>query len=73
MPELRNIKAKDAVKAFMRAGLEKRPGGKGDHINLKAKNGMLITIPNRGTVSIGLLKAAIKKAELTEEEFLNLL
>jgi predicted RNA binding protein YcfA (HicA-like mRNA interferase family) len=73
MPELRNIRARDAIKAFIRAGLEKRPGGKGDHINLKAKNGMLITITNRGTVSIGLLKAAIKKAELTEEEFLNLL
>jgi hypothetical protein len=29
----------------------------------------LLTIPVSGTVKIGLLKAAIKKAGLTEEEF----
>jgi hypothetical protein len=32
-------------------------------------NGQLLTIPVSGTVKIGLLKAAIKKAGLTEEEF----
>jgi predicted RNA binding protein YcfA (HicA-like mRNA interferase family) len=69
---LRGIKGKDAVKAFIRAGGRKRPG-KGDHINIKMPNGMIITIPGKGELKIGLLKAAINKAGLTEEEFSKLL
>jgi hypothetical protein len=33
------------------------------------QNGQLITIPVSGNVKVGLLKAAIKKAGLREEEF----
>ncbi|MCD6505489.1 hypothetical protein J7M22_02575 [Candidatus Poribacteria bacterium] len=36
-------------------------------------NGQLITIPVTGEIKVGLLKAAIRKAGLTEEEFINLL
>jgi hypothetical protein len=36
-------------------------------------NGQIITIPRVGELKVGLLKAAIKKAGLTEEEFLKLL
>jgi hypothetical protein len=36
-------------------------------------DGILITIPISGELRIGLLKAAIKKAGLTEEEFEKLL
>jgi len=70
--ELRGIKGKDAIKAFIRAGGIKRPG-KGDHINIKMPNGMIITIPGRGELKIGLLKAAINKAGLKEDEFVELL
>jgi len=70
--ELRGIKGKDAVKAFLRAGGKERPG-KGDHINIKMPNGMIITIPNKGELKIGLLKNAIHKAGLTEEQFLDFL
>lgn len=70
--ELRGIKGKDAIKAFIRAGGIKRPG-KGDHINIKMPNGMIITIPGRGELKIGLLKAAINKAGLNEDEFVELL
>ena len=49
-----------------------RPG-KGDHVNIKMPGGHLITIPISGEVKIGLLKAAIKKAGLSEEEFEKLL
>jgi predicted RNA binding protein YcfA (HicA-like mRNA interferase family) len=70
--ELRGIKGKDAVKAFIRAGGKKRPG-KGDHINIKMPNGMIITIPGKDELKIGLLKAAINKAGLTEEKFVELL
>jgi hypothetical protein len=36
-------------------------------------NGQIITIPVSKELKIGLLKAAIKKAGLTEEEFMRLL
>ena len=42
-------------------------------MNIKMPNGQLITIPVSGELKIGLLKAAIKKAGLNEEEFEKLL
>ena len=72
MSSLRSVKGKDAVKAFARAGGEIRQG-KGDHVNIRMPNGQLITIPVGGEIKIGLLKAALKKAGLTEEEFESLL
>ncbi|MCD6407973.1 type II toxin-antitoxin system HicA family toxin [bacterium] len=69
---LRGIKGRDAVKAFVRAGGKVRKG-KGDHINIKMPNGQLITIPVSKELKIGLLKNGIKRAGLTEEEFLKLL
>jgi len=36
-------------------------------------NGIIITIPNKGELKIGLLKNAIHKAGLTEEQLLELL
>ena len=69
---LRGIKGRDAIKAFLKAGGERRRG-KGDHVNIKMPNGQIITIPGVGEIKVGLLRAAIKKAGLTEEEFLQLL
>jgi len=69
---LRAIKGAEAVKVFVAAG-GIRKKGKGDHINIKMPNGQIITIPGSKELKIGLLKAAIKKAGLTEEEFLELL
>jgi predicted RNA binding protein YcfA (HicA-like mRNA interferase family) len=66
------IRGKDAIKAFVRAGgIEKH--GKGDHVNIKMPNGMIITIPGGKELKIGLLKSVIRKAGLTEEQFLDLL
>ena len=70
--KLRGIKGKDAVKAFLRAGGELRPG-KRDHINIKMPNGMIVTIPGSGELRIGLLQTAIKKSGISEERFLELL
>jgi predicted RNA binding protein YcfA (HicA-like mRNA interferase family) len=53
----------------LRAGGEER-GGKGGHVNIKMPNGQIITIPIHGELKIGLLKAAIRKAGLTDEEFM---
>ena len=72
MSQLRGIKGEEAVKASVKAGgIRKR--GKGNHVNVKMPNGQIITIPSTNEVKIGLLKAAIKKAGLSEEKFLKLL
>ena len=72
MGRLRGIKGKEAIKAFVKAGGIERKG-KGDHVNIKMPNGQIITIPSSKELKTGLLKAAIKKAGLTEEEFSMLL
>lgn len=68
MPSLRDVKGEQAVNAFLRAGGVRRKG-KGSHVNIKMPNGFLVTIPVKGKVKIGLLKAAIKRAGLSEGEF----
>ena len=40
-------------------------------ITIKIPNGMIVTIPGKGELKIGLLKSAIYKAGLTEELFLE--
>jgi predicted RNA binding protein YcfA (HicA-like mRNA interferase family) len=73
VPELRGIRPRDAIKAFERAGGVRR-GGKGDHINIKMPNGQLVTLVlETSPIGIGLLKAMIRKAGLTDEEFVQLL
>ena len=69
---MRGVSGKDAVKAFIKAGGNVRQG-KGDHVNIKMPNGQLITIPVSGDLKIGLLKSAIRKAGLDDENFLKLL
>jgi predicted RNA binding protein YcfA (HicA-like mRNA interferase family) len=66
--QLRGISGEKAIQAFVKAGGKKKKG-KGSHVNIKMPNGQLITIPFNGELKIGLLKAAIKKAGLSEEEF----
>lgn len=70
--KLRGVKGEEAIKVFIRAGGQIR-GGKGDHINIKMPNGKLITIPGNKELKTGLLLDAIKKADLTAEEFEKLL
>ncbi len=70
--QLRGIGGEEAVRALVKAGGVRR-AGKGDHGNIKMPNGQLVTIPLHRELKIGLLKAAIRKAGLTEEEFLDLL
>ena len=73
MPELRDIRPTDAVRAFERAGGERRQG-KGSHINVKMPNGYVVTIPaSKSPVKVGILLDMIKKAGLTTDEFVSLL
>jgi predicted RNA binding protein YcfA (HicA-like mRNA interferase family) len=69
---MRGVSGKNAVRAFVKAGGVVRQG-KGDHVNIKMPNGQLITIPVSGDLKIGLLKSAIRKAGLDDEDFLKLL
>ncbi len=68
MGQLRRINCKKAIKAFIKAGGTIRKG-KGDHINIKMQNGQIITLPCSSDLKVGLLRAAIKKAGLTVEDF----
>ena len=70
--QLRGVGGEEAVKAFVKAGGIRR-AGKGDHVNIKMTNGQLVTITLHRELKIGLLKAAIRKAGLTDEGFLDLL
>jgi len=67
----KGLKAEEAVRVFERAGGTRR-SGKGSHTNVKMPDGQLITIPGHGELKVGLLRAAIKKAGLSVEEFLEL-
>lgn len=73
MPELRGIRPRDAIAALERAGGTAR-SGKGDHVNIKMPNGQIVTFSGRrDPIKIGLLKAMIRKAGLTEDQFTRLL
>jgi predicted RNA binding protein YcfA (HicA-like mRNA interferase family) len=70
--ELRGIRGEDAIRAFVKAGGVRR-GGKGDHVNIKMPNGRILTVPGNRELKIGLLNDAIKKAGLTDQQFLEFL
>lgn len=73
MGELRDIRPRDAIRALERAGGVVR-AGKGDHVNIKMPNGMIVTLSSaREPIKIGLLKALLRKAGITEAEFLLLM
>ena len=73
MPELRNVRPRDAIAALVRAGGVARPG-KGDHVNVKMPNGIILTFSGvRDPIKVGLLKSLIRKAGLTEDGFVRLL
>lgn len=73
MPELRNVRPADAIAALERCGGVARQG-KGAHVNIKMPNGQLVTFSGtRDPIKIGLLKAMLKKAGVSEERFANML
>ncbi len=72
MPKLANISGRDAVKAFVRAGY-KHVHTSGDHAILQRASFPTLSIPLHKEVARFLLKSQVKRAKLTEEEFLKLL
>ena len=74
MPELRNIRPRQAIAALERARGIRRNSGRGDHVNIKMPNGQIVTFSGtREPIKIGLLKAMLRKVGLSEDEFVRLL
>ena len=73
MSRLANISGKDAVKAFAKAGWEV-VGQVGSHVVMtKQAQRANLSIPQHRELAAGTLRALIRAAELTVEEFLELL
>jgi len=63
----------DAIAAFLRAGWQ-RDRQRGSHVTLtKAGVPVVLTVPLHAELGPGLLRALIRKAGLTVEEFIGLL
>ncbi len=72
MPKLANISGKEAVKAFTKVGYI-HVHTSGDHAVLQKTGFPTLSIPLHREVARFLLKTQIKRAKLTEEEFIKLL
>ncbi len=73
MGRLANISGKDAVKAFEKAGW-RIAGQVGSHV-MMIKTGIRanLSVPQHKELSVGTLRALIRHAGLSVDEFLNLL
>ena len=71
MPELPRISGAEAIKAFGRAGFEKKRQ-RGSHVVLK-KEGfpMLLSVPLHKELDRGILRSLIRDAGLTIEDFVS--
>jgi predicted RNA binding protein YcfA (HicA-like mRNA interferase family) len=70
---IHNLKPERVIKAFERAGWENL-GREGKHFKLrKTGNPSILSVPIHGgkPIKAGLLRGLLKKAALTEEEFLE--
>lgn len=72
MPKLANISGKEAVKAFIKAGYI-HVHTSGDHAILQKAEFPTLSIPLHKEVARFLLKSQIKRAKLTEDQFIQLL
>jgi len=74
MPKLPIISGKDLVKAFAKLGYE-RDHQTGSHIILRHKDPphRRLTVPNHKEIAKGTLRAIIRQAGLTRDEFLKLI
>lgn len=73
MARLGNISGKEAVRAFQRAGW-RMIGQVGSHVVL-VKEGIRVnlSVPQHKELSVGTLRALIRNAGMTVDEFLELL
>ena len=72
MPRLPVLSGKDVIKALSRKGYV-FDHQTGSHITLMNVEGKKITVPNHKELGPGILRAIIRQAGLTAEEFISLL
>ena len=72
MPKLTNISGKKAVKAFLKFGYI-HVHTSGDHVILQKPGSPTLSIPLHKEVARFLLKSQVRRAKLTEDEFMRLL
>jgi predicted RNA binding protein YcfA (HicA-like mRNA interferase family) len=72
--ELPALNTRDVIRAFCRAGYVQLAGrGKGSHVALAAPDGSrILIIPGHGDVKRGTLRALIRQAGMTVEQFRGL-
>ena len=72
--ELPALNTRDVIRAFCRAGYVQLAGrGKGSHAALAAPDGShILIIPSHGDVKRGTLRALIRQAGMTVEQFRDL-
>ncbi len=74
MPPLPLLQARELIAALQKAGFE-TIRQRGSHVRLKHPDGRVVTIPVHSGQDIGrgLLRKILRDAELSRDEFLNLL
>jgi predicted RNA binding protein YcfA (HicA-like mRNA interferase family) len=71
MSRLPSCSGQDAVRAFQRLGYEV-DHQTGSHIILRHPQMRRLTVPNHRELAKGTLRALIREAGITKEEFINL-
>ncbi len=72
MPKLPVLKSRQVITALEKAGF-RQVRQRGSHVQLKRGN-LLVTVPNHsGDLNPQVLKSIIRQAQMTLEEFINLL
>lgn len=74
MPKLPTVTANEVIKALDKIGFQ-AVRQKGSHVRMKHEDNRVVTVPvHKGkTIGKGLLRKILKDAELTVEEFIELL
>lgn len=72
MSKLPIVSGKEVIKAFLKLGYYIR-GQEGSHIHMRHSIKKPLTIPNHRTIAKGTLRAIIREAELSVDEFIYLL
>lgn len=74
MSKLGAVKPNEVLSALDRAGFQ-RVRQRGSHVRLRHSDGQVVTVPEHGSHDLGrgLLRKILRDAELSVDEFLNLL
>jgi predicted RNA binding protein YcfA (HicA-like mRNA interferase family) len=72
MSKLRSLKSVEVLSALARAGFQ-RVRQRGSHVRLRHPDGRVVSVPEHASHDLGLLRKILRDAELSVDEFLNLL